>query len=370
MRNLLSFILMVSTLCGQTVVVKHRSGGGNSNGYTKGAVFTFNVHPASNLTAFPNLISGTYSQLADVAHGGYVTHAVTLNGQTVPADLIFTSDAAGSTLLSWEVESWNNVTGAVVAWVNSDRLAASDTLIYAWVGKSSVTTYQCTASSTWVSNYKPVLHFPGASLLDSTDTYSSTQSGGSSTTGQLDRSIALTGLSDSNVAIANGSNSISANNSFSVSLWVKSSVFANSPTLFDSQATGSADVFLELDTLGRLDWGVRNGATNYRSYNNSNISDGNWHYIVVVKTGSGDSGILYLDGAPQTPTSGTLSSTPTLNNLPLYLGKYTGLATLALNGSIDEFRVSSTNLSADWISHEYRQQAQASAWYTVGSWTP
>ena len=130
------------------------------NGYAYRAVFTFNVHPASNLTAFPNLISGTYPQLADTAHGGYVTHTTTVNGQTVPADLILTSDAAGNTLLSWEIENWNNTTGAIVAWAQDDRLAASDTLIYAWVGNSSVTTYQCTASATWDTTFKAVWHFP------------------------------------------------------------------------------------------------------------------------------------------------------------------------------------------------------------------
>ena len=69
-----------------------------SNGYTYKAVFTFNVRQAVTLTAFPNLIFGTYPVLADVAHGGCITSTVTPNGQTVPADLIFTSDAAGTTL--------------------------------------------------------------------------------------------------------------------------------------------------------------------------------------------------------------------------------------------------------------------------------
>ena len=49
---------------------------GNANGYTKGAIFTFNVHPASNLSAFPNLVIGIngngtfppFAQFADVAH--------------------------------------------------------------------------------------------------------------------------------------------------------------------------------------------------------------------------------------------------------------------------------------------------------------
>jgi len=119
------------------------------NGYNFTATFTFNVHPASNLTAFPNLITGTYPQLADLAHGGQVRQTTTLNGQTVPADLIFSADLAGATLLSWDIPYWNNTTGAIEVWVKDDRLAASDTLIYAWVGNSAVTTYQCTASATW-----------------------------------------------------------------------------------------------------------------------------------------------------------------------------------------------------------------------------
>src|SRR5271157_471130 len=131
------------------------------NGYAGRLLFTFNVHPNSTLTNFPNLISGTYSQFADTGHGGYVSHTVTLNGQTVPADLIFTGDAMGATItLSWEIESWNNTTGAIVAWVQATRLAGSgssyDTLIYAFAGNSGVTTYQCTASATWSNGYGAV----------------------------------------------------------------------------------------------------------------------------------------------------------------------------------------------------------------------
>ena len=128
------------------------------NGYAKSYSYAF-TGAASALADFPNLILETNADYADVAHGGQVTHTVVLNGQTVPADLIFTSDSAGSALLSWEIESWNNVTGAIVAWVKFSVTTGTDT-VYSWVGKSSVTTYQCTASATWNADYATVFHFP------------------------------------------------------------------------------------------------------------------------------------------------------------------------------------------------------------------
>jgi len=58
-----------------------RSGGELAERVRASTAFTFNVHRNSDLSAFPNLISGTLSQLADTAHGGYVNQNRRLNGR-------------------------------------------------------------------------------------------------------------------------------------------------------------------------------------------------------------------------------------------------------------------------------------------------
>src|SRR5712691_6304367 len=83
-----------------------------SNGYARRRAITIDHTkvPNTDQTNFPVLASGTYSYLATTANGGYVTNA---NGY----DIMFTSDAAGTSTLAFEQENYNPSTGAVNYWV-------------------------------------------------------------------------------------------------------------------------------------------------------------------------------------------------------------------------------------------------------------
>ena len=100
--------------------------------------------------------------------------------------------------------------------------------------------------------------------------------------------------------------------------------------------------------------------------------DDTWHHIVGVYDASGPTLKIYLDGALQSGiVYGTIPTAITDSGTALFLGKEQQYAGGGPTGAYqDEARVSSIPRSADWIAHEYRQQAQASAWYTVGSWLP
>jgi len=148
------------------------------NGYSYQATFTVAAGQVpSAQTNFPTLISGTWADFATTANGGRIintcTQTVGNNATPVPCDLIFTSDAAGTQLLSWEFANWTPTTGAVNIWVNAPNLA-NGTVIYAWYGQPSVTTLQTTPSSTWSSSFQAVYHMkenpagPAPQLNDST----------------------------------------------------------------------------------------------------------------------------------------------------------------------------------------------------------
>jgi hypothetical protein len=329
-------------------------------------LFTFNVHPSSNLTAFPNLILGTYAGMADTGHGGYVTQTTTLNGQTVPADLVFTSDAAGTTLLSWEVESWNNTTGAIVAWVKSDRLAVSDTLIYAWAGKSSVTTYQCTASATW-SAYSLVSHYPNGTTLSTVDSSAnaltpSSSSGVTAGAGQLSGGAVF----DGSHGIAYPSEAALNNwTTQTISFWMYAGSNGQYHRLAESGDNNGWAILTNFYSSNEIDLSI-GGITRLRS-TASLLNSLNWHHI-VVEIASDYSAKLYVDGVLDTTSSATSAPAKTV---AFFIGQYGG-GGYNYTGTLDEFRISSGSWvpSADWIAHEYTQQSQASAWYTVGSWTP
>jgi hypothetical protein len=66
----------------------------------------------------------------------------------------FSSDSAGLTPLSWEIDSYNATTGAVAFWVKIPTVShTTDTVFYIWYGDATISTLQSTASGVWDSNY-------------------------------------------------------------------------------------------------------------------------------------------------------------------------------------------------------------------------
>src|SRR6266481_1251492 len=96
-----------------------------SNGYARRRPITIDHTkvPNTDQTNFPVLISGTYPFLATTANGGNVTSA---SGY----DIIFSPDAAGTSILDFEQESYNPSTGAINYWVRVPAVSHStDTII-------------------------------------------------------------------------------------------------------------------------------------------------------------------------------------------------------------------------------------------------
>lgn len=143
------------------------------------------VSGTSDLTNFPVLIDGTFSYLASTGNGGKVTNA---NGY----DIIFASDANGSTQLDHEIENYNASTGQMTMWVNVPTIDFDeDTTIYVFYGNSGVSTSQEDASGVWSNGDVGVFHLnqdPSGSspqIIDSTINNLDGTSAGSMTSGDL-----------------------------------------------------------------------------------------------------------------------------------------------------------------------------------------
>lgn len=116
------------------------------------------VSGTGDLASFPFPVFGTYDgtggepDLRHTTHGGKVT-------STSGYDIIFTSDAAGTTQLDHEIEFYTHDTGYVLFWVEVPTLDGdADTVIYMWYGDSGVTTSQEDINGTWDANYLGVWH--------------------------------------------------------------------------------------------------------------------------------------------------------------------------------------------------------------------
>jgi YD repeat-containing protein len=346
------------------------------NGYSERRIITIDHTkvPNSDQSAFPVLISGTYSDLATTSNGGSVT-------STSGYDIIFTSDSAGSTTLPFEQESYAPSTGHINYWVQVPTLShSSDTLIYMFYGNSSVSTDQSNKNGTWDSNYQGVWHLPNGTTLTANDSTSNPGNGTlnnspSAATGQIDGAASF-----------GGSNYVTVNKQYglttavTLSAWVEFSNLSgwqdilgqntsswgggNAAFYFQKVVNGGDGCSRGSNVLGIL-FPTNNSECSSGVYSSTAVSTGTWYYVVATYDGSTVS--LYINGSLSGTNSRSGSIGVQTGNLNIGSGYYAGSVTDYLNGVVDEVRVSSSARSADWISTEYNNQSSPATFYSMGS---
>ena len=330
-----------------------------------------------NTSNFTFLVSGTYSWMATIANGGKIQNTVTVTqgtrSITVPADLVFSTDGAGSSLLSWEWESYNATTGAVVLWVKVPTLSASvNTVIYAVYNNSAVTTFQGGGrGAAWDAGVGYCYHFPDKSTLylqDSTTNASDLTNNNScpATTGEIYGSAGFTSSSSQSLSVAAAP--VSA---FPTTMrgWMKNT--SGHPYSSDDQTLvnqiGAAYGFGMDEYVGAgvayrrliaLQLPFTGGSAQFfNSY--SFTLDTNWHLWHGVFTNT-STFLLYLDGVLLTATSTTGTPfAPTGGMTTTNIGA-------SHNGSIDEVRIVNTSLTQSQITAEYNSESSPSTFYAVG----
>ncbi len=333
----------------------------------------------SDSTDFPVLFSGVYDgtggepDLRTVANGGDVQNTVSLGGATVPADLVFATNTSGSSLLKWEIDYYDPVTGTIVAWFKQPTLTHStDAVAYIVYGDSGVTTWQGDINATWNSNIQRVYHLADGSTIIGTNSTSTT-----STLGTAASLTAVAGKIDGGVnKPTNNADSLSTNavtglptsGAFTISCWLKTTATANSVVWsWGGSSGGFAEVYIDINgpAAGKIAIGDQSAYAAVTSANTYN--DGNWHYVVGTYSGSGGThaSVIYVDGA----SAGTSTTTLTLNGTPTQIRAFglcndTG-SSFQFVGDLDELRIYSVELSADWITAEYNNQNSPSTFYTL-----
>ncbi len=344
-----------------------------TNGYSFCRMVTINhALVPSTQTNFPVGFAGTYPWLKTAAHGGHVANA---NGY----DVIFTSDAAGTTLLTWEPETYNAVTGQIEYWVKIPSLSSSsDTLIYLYYGNASISTSQTTATSTWDANYLGVWHLGDGitlSLADSTANGNTLTMGGSVSAmpGVMGGAAGFVGLplnTNSLQASATGTN-VSAT-PLSLEVWSKfegpyvnnysNLIFKKSPTSsvgfelsIAPSSGGSAaanTMFYTNGTFGATQDTITDPINAWTQYAVTYGLSGHSTWADLLRNGVLQGSSLVGAGFPTSSTGNVL-----------YLGNN-------WTGELDEVRLSNTNRSQDWLTTTYNNQSKPSSFVLIGGEAP
>ncbi len=326
---------------------------------------------ATNSTDFPVAFFGTYAYLKTVGNGGDVTSSSGF-------DIVFYTDATATTKYDFELVNYVPTTGAVEIHVRIPTLSHTvDTVIYLFYGNSSITTDQGT-TATWNSNINRVYHLPdgvssisGANSTSTASTLSVTASL-SPVTGQVDGGVNKPTNNADSMA-TNATTGVPTSGAFSISCWLKTTTTATS--IFWSWGGGSPfnEVFLDINGPGTGKMGLGDVSTFGAAVTSANTyNDGNWHHVVGTYSGSGGThaSVIYVDGA----SAGTSSTSLTLHSTPTEIRAFglcnDGGSSFQLVGNLDELRIYSVVLSADWVLAEYNNQFNPSTFYAIGAATP
>ena len=357
--------------------------------HRKKITLSLNTEISSNLNNFPVLVSVTDSDF-------------TKSSDSEGRDIFFTADD-GTTLLSYEIERFNSSTGEIIAWVNIPTLlAASTTDIYIYYNGLT----QSTPSNMWDSNYKLVYHLNQTStgtlneFVDASGTGNDGTGGGEGTkTNDLDRiptrvegkigygqsfdgptqpGFKNDGSGDfiftDDVDNWPGNNNGITDNDTTVEFWAKVDDVATETMEkmdffgYSTKQSGGIDNDLVLFKVNSLNPGARGNS--FDSDVNAATSD--WTHLMIVYNPGGIFKI-YQDGTLAEESSGTIGNRGQRANGDFVLGAELDSISLVnneLQGDLDEFRISNTVRSADWVAASYSTQNNPSAYLSFGTEEP
>lgn len=336
----------------------------SSNGYYRSITLD---QPASDLTDFPVLFSGTYTYLKTEANGGKVKNS---NGY----DIRFFSDAGLTTLLKFERVFWDGATGECEFWFKVPTLTnAAALVVYLAYGNPAIVTDQQDITGTWNSNYAGVWHLPNGStlgLLDSTSNGFTLTNNNSATAtaGKIDGCVDLVEASTQYLSKPFSGASALNTAAQTYSCWVKADSFPHAYNAAISRAQAGNFCQMFAKSTGKIAMYVQAVATiSYDGTGTNTLSTGTWYYVVMTYDSS--QGLIgYFNGASDgtAAANGNLTTGATVDTS---IGYDLNTTPRGWDGQIDEVRISNVARSADWIAAEYSNQNDPANFYSIGGET-
>lgn len=255
-------------------------------------------------------------------------------------DLRFT-DAAESTNLNYEIESWTPG-GTSVVWVQVPLIHADTDCIWAYWGNPVATArLACTTNgATWDSTFRAVWHLAQPNATDSTVNGNHGTASGNTN---------ATGIANGAQGFANGQEincgqgaSLNLTTNLTISTWFKATAIDSWDVLVGKG--DDADYELEFPSTTSVRMRLHNNGGGAPETTGT-VALATWNY--VAGSYDGQWARIYLNGLQQDARSVTLNWTPGTDNLTV--GHRTSNGGYYYNGLLDEVRVESVPRSANWI---------------------
>ncbi|GGH15913.1 hypothetical protein GCM10007352_24990 [Mucilaginibacter phyllosphaerae] len=330
----------------------------------------------ANLTRFPVLLKIVDPGLI-ITTGGCSNRVQFPNGPAY--DFAFTDPSAPLTELPYQIESYDQTTGTIFVWVQIPTIyRTNNNSLNFFYGNVTAPATHTTAfyQNTWKtvnttsSNYKAVWHFgevpstTTATLIDATGSGNDLTASATNITRSNAQILTGTTLNGGTVSKTTAAGLTALNTPITMSTWMYYGAYpayaANAMVLQNGTS------YSQIAFRGTANSSISNNSNGGAIVVSSDLTpaSGAWHYVVYSYNGTTNS--IYIDGAlAKTSTTGTNIGTPNT----IVFGSYNVGGNENFTGTIDESRVISTALSADWVKAEFNNQSDPGGFTIEGTTT-
>ena len=356
-----------------------------------------NVGAPMTLSNYPLLLDITSANLKTTANGGHVQNASGYDITFVGNDTT-TCGGPSSCTFNYEIESYTASSGRVIAWVEIPALkttsAASNQIITVKYGDATISSPTQNVNATWETSFKGIWHMSATSspASDSTSTGASASFNGSPTpataTGLIGSGLSTSGTTGTGyLDYRSPTFNWASTDTFTYEGWFNT----GDPygPLFSQRDNGAGnpdiDITLGYDgsttSAGRMAALIRDDASSaFAEVTGSTaLNDSNWHHFAVTRTGGTIQ--VYVDGASigsSTNAGASSSITTAASGNYQNIGRegywvqtgYGNADEQYLAGTFDEFRISNTLRSRDWIVTDYNTMKSPLSTYSLSGEVP
>jgi len=274
-------------------------------------------------------------------------------------DLRFYSSGcnSGGSLLNYEIENYTETKADI--WVKTN-LSSGSNVISVYYKNNTVVSSGENPTGVWDDNFKMVQHLKDITTSTIEDSTSNDNDGTKASAnnpveadGKIGEAQYFDGSND--WVFLTGLTSTSQNYTFE--FWAKSTITGIKAYVFDT-STGRMIIGFPSDTSDHI--GFYTGGWQHLD---DAPNDGEWHHLIFVLNASGSIGTYYKDGVEI--ASGSYTGTNIGGGVALG-AVYVGASSKWI-GTLDEFRLSETLRSADWINQSYQLVENQGTYVTFGS---
>lgn len=285
------------------------------------------------------------------------------------SDIVVTS-SDGLTKLSRELVDIDTGASTGELWFKAPILSASsDTDFYIYYGNSGAG--EINDTSVWSNGYKMVQHMSedpsgtAPQLIDSTvnnknGTTSGSMLSGDLVGGQVGNALNFDGVDN---LISLGNNAFgNIGDQVTISVWIKTS--SDGIILSEYESTVCGDVYFSVGKVGNPSIIDFHDGASQRIITTETVVDNNWHYITAISDVTASR--IYIDGVLKA-SSTDVDWRNTCSSQDVRIGARDNSTVNTFDGLIDEFKITNTSKSSDWIATEYNNQSSPSTFYNTNT---